>query len=74
MKRTYLLHGGTEHAVALVDGDLNRAQEAHQELLCPAVLLGWRRPEQLERTSETDPSRLGGRVLPGPGSSATSTV
>lgn len=70
----YLLHGSTEHAVALVDGDLNRTQEPHQELLCPAFFLGWRRTEKCQRTSQTVPSRLHSRVLPGLGSLATSTV
>lgn len=46
----YLLHGSTKHAVALVHGDLHRAQEAHQELLCPAFFLGWRRAEKPQRS------------------------
>lgn len=55
MALIYLLHGSTKHAVALVDGDLDRPQEPHLELLCPAFLLGWRKRETLQRTSGTVP-------------------
>ena len=70
----YLLHGSTEDAVALVDGDLDGTQEAHQELLCPAFFLGWRRTRRLERTSKKVPSSRVRPLLPGLGSLATSTV
>lgn len=37
----HLLHGRTQHVIAFVDGDQDWTQEAHQELLCPAIFLDW---------------------------------